>query len=138
MQVLGYTVLMLQSTSPDLSIAQIRAFVPALDFARSKLFYAAIGCKVDSLGDNLAVLELENHRFYLQSGHVKDYAENFMLTLVVADARAWHEHIVAMLAANHISNARVAAPKHEPWGALVTYVWDPAGVLLLFTQFDQP
>ena len=33
-----------------------------------------------------------------------------------------------------IGNARVAEPQQQDWGALVTYVWDPCGVLLHFTQ----
>ena len=31
-------------------------------------------------------------------------------------------------------DARVAEPQQQDWGALVTYVWDPCGVLLHFTQ----
>ena len=30
--------------------------------------------------------------------------------------------------------ARVTPPKREPHGALVTYIWDPAGVLLHMAQ----
>ena len=29
---------------------------------------------------------------------------------------------------------KVAAPKLMPWGLLITYVWDPAGVLLHFAE----
>jgi hypothetical protein len=31
----------------------------------------------------------------------------------------------------------VAAPKQEPYGACVTYVWDPSGVLLHLAQWDR-
>jgi hypothetical protein len=30
----------------------------------------------------------------------------------------------------------VAPPKHEDYGARVTYVWDPAGVLLHLAEWD--
>lgn len=29
---------------------------------------------------------------------------------------------------------KVAAPELMPWGLLITYVWDPAGVLLHFAE----
>jgi hypothetical protein len=59
-----------------------------------------------------------------------------MLTIVVADATAWFERASAVLADRRFGDARVAEPKVEDWGATVTYVWDPCGVLLHFTQFD--
>jgi hypothetical protein len=57
-----------------------------------------------------------------------------MLSIVVRDAQAWWRRISAALAAQAYGDARVAAPKREPW-ATVTYCWDPCGVLLHFTQF---
>ena len=43
-----------------------------------------------------------------------------------------------MLAGGAFGDARVAEPKLEDWGATVTYVWDPCGVLLHFTEFPPP
>ena len=81
-------------------------------------------------------MELGGYRFMLQDYYVMEWAENFMLTIVVNDATAWHERVSSSLAGGQFGDARVAAPKHEDWGATVTYVWDPCGVLLHFTQFD--
>jgi hypothetical protein len=87
--------------------------------------------------EGLALLELAGYRFMLQNYYVKDWAENFMLTVVVDDARAWFQRVSAVLAGRQYGNARVAEPKDEEWGATVTYVWDPCGVLLHFTQFRE-
>ena len=38
-------------------------------------------------------------------------------------------------AEGEFGDARVAPPQQQDWGAIVTYVWDPCGVLLHFTQF---
>lgn len=80
-------------------------------------------------------MDLAGHRFMLQDYYVKQWAENFMLAIIVSDAAAWFERVSSVLACGEYGNARVAEPKVEDWGATVTYVWDPCGVLLHFTQF---
>jgi len=119
-----------------LAVEDVRTFVPAREFTRSKGFYEALGwTTVWTDGDGLALMELGGHRFMLQNYYVREWAENFMLTIVVHDATAWHERAAAVVASGDFGPARVAAPKAEDWGATVTYVWDPCGVLLHFTQF---
>jgi len=56
-------------------------------------------------------------------------AKNFMMHLLVADLDEWWKHIASLnLAARHgVQEPR--APKLEPWGLKVAYVFDPAGVL---------
>ena len=119
---------------PNLTASDVRVFVPARDFALSAAFYAALGWTVNWNDDHLAELELSGHRFFLQNYYAKDWAENFMLHIQVEDAQAWHDHAAAIVATNRFPGIRVAAPKQEPYGALVTYVWDPCGVLLHFAQ----
>ncbi|MBN9429022.1 MAG: hypothetical protein J0H09_21185 [Burkholderiales bacterium] len=121
----------------DLSINDIRVFVPAKDFALSKNFYLALGWTETWSDANLALMEAASHRFYLQNYYAKEWAENFMLHVSVNDARAWHEHASASIASNRFPGARVGGPKQEPYGALVTYVWDPSGVLIHFAQWAQ-
>jgi hypothetical protein len=99
-----------------MAVEDVRAFVPALDFALSREFYEAIGwTTVWTDGDGLALMELGGHRFMLQDYYVREWAENFMMAVIVSDAGAWFRR-----------------------GATVTYVWDPCGVLLHFTQWTSP
>jgi hypothetical protein len=119
-----------------MAVEDVRAFVPARDFAQSKAFYEAIGwTPVWTDDDGLALMELGGYRFMLQNFYVKEWAENFMLAIVVADATAWFRRVSDALSSGMHGSARVAEPKVEDWGALVTYVWDPSGVLLHFTQW---
>lgn len=128
---------MTHDASNGLVVEDVRTFVPAADFARSKAFYEALGwTTIWTNDDGLALMELGGYRFMLQDYYVKDWAENFMLTIVVTDAAAWFERVSSALAGGQFGDARVAEPKVEGWGATVTYVWDPCGVLLHFTQFD--
>lgn len=66
-------------------------------------------------------MELGGARFVLQDRHVKEWAENSMLTVVVADAAAWYEHVADVLSSADSGDARVAEPKVEDWGATVTF-----------------
>jgi hypothetical protein len=129
---------MTPADNDDLAVEDLRSFVGARDFERSLAFYGALGWTPAYQDDDLALLELGDHRFYLQRYYVREWVENTMLTIVVADAAAWHRKVSQVLAAGEFEPARVAEPKVEPWGATVTYVWDPCGVLLHFTQFSSP
>jgi hypothetical protein len=120
----------------DLGIQDVRVFVPAQDFTVSQGFYEALGWHTDYLDSQLALMRNGAHRFYLQRAYVREWAENLMLHISVADARACHTQVSAALAGEAFPGARVAPPRHEPYGALVTYVWDPAGVLLHLAQWD--
>jgi predicted lactoylglutathione lyase len=120
-----------------MKVTDVRPFVPSKDFELSKEFYAALGWSVKPLDDSLALLENGDHRFYLQRYYLKEFAENMMLHVTVADARACAKQIQELLASGRFPGARVSQPKQEPYGALVTYVWDPAGVLLHLAQWTK-
>lgn len=119
----------------DLKVTDVRPFIGAKDYAVSKAFYVALGWTVEYEDSSLALLANGTHRFYLQNAYAKEWVENTMLHVTVSDARACHEQVSALLEAGRFPGARVARPKEEPYGALVTYVWDPAGVLLHLAQW---
>ncbi|KAA9129644.1 hypothetical protein F3N42_14870 [Marinihelvus fidelis] len=120
----------------NLQATELCSFVPSQDFELSKAFYAALGCELTWADDNLALFALAGSKFYVQRYYVKDWAENCMLHISVKDAAACHVAITEVLATGRFPTARVSAPKAEPYGALVTYVWDPCGVLLHLAQWD--
>jgi hypothetical protein len=119
----------------DLTLTDVRPFIGSKDFDTSRAFYEALGWKTDYLDDQLTLMANGDHRFYLQRYYQKDWLENTMLHLSVADAAACHARIAAVLASGVYGEARVAPPKQEDYGALVTYVWDPAGVLLHLAEW---
>jgi catechol 2,3-dioxygenase-like lactoylglutathione lyase family enzyme len=115
----------------DLAASDLRPFIPARDFAQSKRFYAALGWEIRDVADGLALVRLaEQQHFYIQDYYVKDMAENSMLHLTVPDAQAWYRHVSAVLQGRRFPEARVQPPKPQPYGAIVTFVHDPSGVLL--------
>lgn len=110
----------------------VKVFVPTRDFDESLRFYTALGWQMNWQTDGLAEIELAGVRLYLQRFYVKEWAENFMIYVVVNDAAAWYDHISQVLAKNTFPTARVVSPKEEAYGAIVTYTWDPCGVLIHF------
>jgi hypothetical protein len=86
-------------------------------------------------GPNLVLFELGDHRFYVDTHYNKQWAESCRLHITVEDAQAWFEHISAALKKDEkLKDIEVHPPRHEDYGALVTYVCDPSGVLLDFAQ----
>jgi predicted enzyme related to lactoylglutathione lyase len=120
---------------PKLTVSDLRAFIPAQDFELSKRFYSSLGWTVKDVGDGLALVEAESVHFYIQNYYNKDVAENSMLHITVDDARAWHQHVAAVLEREKFGGARVQPPKPQPYGAVVTFVHDPTGVLLHLCQW---
>lgn len=112
----------------------VKVFVPARDFEQSLKFYTALGWRENWRHDGLAEIELGRVRLYLQDFYTRDWAENFMIYVDVPNARAWFEHASDVLELEDFADARVQEPREESYGALVTYVWDPSGVLIHFAQ----
>lgn len=60
-----------------------------------------------------------------------------MLHFEVGSAQEWYEHFLSVGLTEKFPGTRVAAPKLMSWGLVITYVWDPAGVLLHFAEDPQ-
>lgn len=115
----------------NLKVSDLRPFIPARDFALCKQFYSGLGWETRDVADGLALVRLaDQQHFYIQDYYIKEVAENCMLHLTVADAQEWYRHVSSVLQSNRFPGARVQAPKLQPYGAIVTFVHDPTGVLL--------
>jgi catechol 2,3-dioxygenase-like lactoylglutathione lyase family enzyme len=119
------------------TIIDQRVFLPTRDLARSIDFYRRMGWKVRFQDDSIALVELGASRVFLQKYYQKEWADNTMVHLVVDDAVRWHEVAERVKKEGRFENVSIRAPQRE-YGALVTHVIDPAGVLLHFAQMDKP
>lgn len=116
-----------------LSIKDLKAYVPAKDFERSKRFYQALGFAMSEGWGGTADFELNGSRFRLQNYYVKDWANNFMIVMRVDDVEAWHRRAREIASNGEFDDIRIMPP--EPVGdSLVLHVVDPSGVLLIFVQ----
>lgn len=112
----------------------VKFFIPARDFEESLRFYMALGFEVNCQSEHVAELEFAEQRFFLQDFYVREFAENFMVQVIVSDANDWYEYVVNVKKGGEFPTIRVDPPKQEAGGSLVTYLWDPCGVLWHFTQ----
>jgi len=105
-----------------------RPFLPSQDFDLSKRFYEALGFKKVLDGD-VAIFRIGSSEFILQNYYRKDWAENFMMQLMVDDLNAWWSYIESLDLPGNFGVQAPKAPAMQPWGLRISYVFDPSGVL---------
>jgi len=105
-----------------------RPFLPAKDFELSKRFYEALGFE-KLLDTSVAIFRMGRGEFLLQNYYQKDWAENFMMQLMVDDLDEWWQHIESLELPARFGVAPPKAPALQPWGLRIAYVTDPSGVL---------
>ena len=107
---------------------RMRPFLPAKDFDVSKLFYEMLGFE-KVLDGEVAIFNAASGGFILQRHYQKNWAENFMMQLMVDDLDAWWAHIDALELPLKFGVQPPKPPSLQPWGLRVAYVYDPCGVL---------
>ena len=111
-----------------LTVKEIKAFVPAQDYVKSKAFYRDMGFEMASDMGDVAYFHLGECSFLLQNFYQPALADNFMMHLLVDDARAWHLHLDKTdLAARY--DVQLSELVEQPWGMLDFTLTDPSGVL---------
>jgi len=118
------------------TVTAMRPVLPAKDFATSLRFYLDLGFERRTLTEGLAEMRLGAWAFLLQSYYVREWADNLVIHLTVADVRRWWDHVCALDLASRYG-VRTQAPKSEGWG-LVAGVVDPSGVLWRIAQITDP
>lgn len=111
----------------------MRPFVPAKDFDRSKRFYEALGFE-KVLDGEVAIFDAGSGGFILQRYYQKEWAENFMMHLMVDDLDAWWAHIDGLDLPSKFGVPPPKPPAMQPWGLRIVYVVDPSGVLWHIAQ----
>ena len=114
--------------SDNTTAVEIKAFVPARDFALSKQFYQDLGFELRSDGGGVAYFAHGNTSFLLQDFYQSEHASNFMMHLLVEDVAAWHRRVLASGVAERFGVA-VGELEEQPWGMRDFVLYDPSGVL---------
>ena len=118
-------------TPPNLTVVEIKAFVPARDFALSMEFYQALGFTRASVFEDIAYFHCGEASFLLQDFYVREHADNFQMHLLVEDVGAWHEKAkgVAMR-----FDVKIGEPEDRPWAMRDFTLFDPSGVMWRIAQ----
>ncbi|RZJ12746.1 MAG: glyoxalase [Rubrivivax sp.] len=107
--------------------------MPAKDFELSKRFYEALGFE-KVLDAEVAIFNAGSGGFILQRYYQEDWANNFMMQLMVDDVDAWWAHLQSLDLPRRFGVPPLKAPAMQPWGLRVAYVVDPSGVLWHVSQ----
>ena len=112
----------------NLRVTEIKAFVPAKDFALSKRFYLDLGFTQASEGGGVAYFHFGHVSFLLQDFCVQSLAENFMMHILVEDVAAWRQQVTdSGVAAKYA--VRVTEIETQPWRMRDFCLFDPSGVV---------
>ncbi len=118
-------------------IKDFRPFIPSGEkgYEESKNFYLELGFKMLWTSPKVSEFDTQfGNRFILSSKKNKHLGENLMIQIWVESADEWYEYLKKKKLDELYEGVRVAEPSIEPWGWKITYVWDPAGVLLHFGE----
>ncbi len=115
-------------TSVFLGTELARPFLPAKDFELSKRFYEALGFE-KVLDGEVAIFKVGSSGFILQRYYQEEWANNFMMQLMVDDLDAWWTHIESLDLTTGFGVPAPKPPAMQPWGLRVAYVVDPSRVL---------
>jgi len=123
---------MTTSTLAD-GITSFLTFLPSKDFEESSSFYRDLGFEVSNAAPGVAQARLGPHGFLLQDFYVKDWAENFMMHVMVMNLDEWWQHIDALDLPGRYGVQPPKPPAPQASGLRTAYVYDPAGVLWHFS-----
>lgn len=112
----------------NLAAVEIKAFVPATDFGRSKDFYLALGFEIPWSADDLAYVRHGSTSFLLQAFNEPAFVRNYQMHLLVENVDDWHAHVTASGVAARFG-VRVGEPEDRPWAMRDFTLFDPSGVL---------
>jgi hypothetical protein len=117
----------------NLAAIEIKAFVPAADFALSKEFYVALGFEIPWSSEDLAYVRHGETSFLLQAFNEPAFIKNFQMHLLVESVDVWHAQVLSSGVASRFG-VKVGEPQDRPWAMREFTLFDPSGVLWLVAQ----
>jgi hypothetical protein len=110
-----------------LRATEIKAFVPAKDFALSRGFYTDLGFTRQSEGGGVAYFSVDGCAFLLQDFYDPALADNLAMHLLVPDVAAWRAHVDQIDLVGRYG-VRLTPVVEQPWGITDFTLTDPSGV----------
>ena len=117
--------------APSLAVVEIKAFIPARNFALSMEFYEALGFTRASVFEDIAYFHCGESSFLLQDFFVQEHAANYQMHLLVENVDAWHENAKAVA---HRFKVQLGELENQPWAMRDFTLFDPSGVLWRIAQ----
>lgn len=114
----------------------IRPFIGAKDFKLSRRFYIELGFTETVLFDNMSLFTIDDIAFYLQDAYVKDWVDNTMVFVEVADVDDYWNKLEALNLSSKYEDVRLIPIRNHDWGR-ECFLYDPSGILWHFGAFSK-
>lgn len=116
---------------------ELRAFVPARDFALSQRFYAEIGFEREFAHGDIAGFRMGRTAFLLQDFFVPEHAAHFVMHLTLDDLAGFWARLQQSGVLERYG-VKAEPPTQRPWGLVDMVLFDPSGVLWRVAQRMAP
>ncbi len=111
----------------ELTTNSLRPFIGAKDYAISRDFYTRIGFTERIISPDMSLFIMGTVSFYLQDAYVKDWVDNSMLFLEIAELDAYLDHLKS-IDITSIKGVRLSKIQDNDWGREF-FMHDPSGIL---------
>jgi len=113
-----------------------RPFIGAKNFESSRNFYRDLGFQETVLFPNMCLFKTDQLGFYLQDSYVKDWIENTMVFMEVADVDQFWKDLLSLNLPAKYEGVKLTPIRAYNWGR-ECFVHDPSGVLWHFGEFTK-
>ncbi len=114
----------------------IKPFIGAKNFEESRSFYQVLGFDESVISAQMSYFQInDNIGFYLQNAYVKDWLDNTMVFVEVADVDTYYQELLSLNLSSKFSQVRLVPVRIESWGK-ECFLHDPSGILWHFGQFN--
>ncbi len=121
----------------DHQAKSIRPFIGAKNYEVSRKFYRDLGFRESVISAEMSYFSTDGFGFYLQDAYVKDWIDNTMIFMEVADVTRFWDEMSALELASKYENVRLVPVRELPWGR-ECFLHDPSGILWHFGEFNNP
>jgi catechol 2,3-dioxygenase-like lactoylglutathione lyase family enzyme len=114
----------------------IRPFIGAKNFELSRNFYRDMGFKESVVSYNMSYFNTDGSGFYLQDAYVKDWVDNSMIFLEVADVEKYWRDLLALNLTAKYKSVKLTPIREYEWGK-ECFIHDPSGILWHIGEFTK-
>ena len=113
----------------------IRPFIGTKNYEVSRKFYLDLGFRESILSQNMSYFNTDEIGFYLQDAFVKDWIDNSMIFMEVADVKQFWAELEALDLPSKYDQVKLVPIRELPWGR-ECFLHDLSGVLWHFGEFN--
>lgn len=113
----------------------IRPFIGATNYEVSRNFYRDLGFEEIIISTDMSYFKTGEFGFYLQDAYVKDWIDNTMIFMEVADVKRFWNELVALDLNSKYESVRLTPIRVLDWGS-ECFLHDPSGILWHFGEFN--